>query len=148
MALSNDPTTTDHLSRIVQNWNKGEEDRYKLNDSDFVFSAPIVNPKPLVAPGGNTIVEARTLATSSKIGISHIYYDRVNLAELPSPPLITKNQNTTIADVVAQLNDYYGLYIVADDYDTTASVAGSSVTITAKATSYMFIGQVTLTFAA
>ena len=146
MALSTDPNTTDALSRIVQLYNADELPDNQLNDAEFSFSNPSVNTDTNKSPR-NTLVVASAYATSGKIGKTRIYYNRQSLADLPSPPTIVIAANTTLADVVAQLNDYYGLNIVAADYDTTASVAGTSVTIVAKATSYLFIGQITLTFA-
>lgn len=146
MALSTDPNTTDALSRIVQLYNVDELPVNQLNDNDFSFSTPSVNTDMNKSPR-NSVVVASAYAVSGKIGKTRIYYNRQSLSDLPSPPLIVKDVNTTLADVVDQVNDYYGINLIAADYDTGASVSGSTVTLVAKATSYLFIGQVVLTFA-
>lgn len=145
MPLSTDPLTTDALSIIVLNYNKDEQPNRQLNDVDYSFSAPSVNSN-LQISAKDTVVTASPFATSGKYGKTSIYYNRLKLSDLTSPPPIVKNINTTMADVVNQINSYYGINMVEADYVPVSDLTGTNVTLVARATSYLFIGQVTLTF--
>lgn len=150
MALSTDPTTQDALSMIVQSYNKQVVDpTLHLNDLDFVFEDPIPRPVNDTFYDTNTILNAKPIATSGKVGMASVYYDRIDLALLDGDvkPTLTRDGNTTLADILTQINEYYQFNLVARDVPLNTVITGPTVTIAATTISYMFIGQVTFTFA-
>lgn len=142
MAIDLSPTTQDALSLIVQNYNQGLDPALHLDDTDFVFNAPMVNPD--VAYARNTRLYAKPTAISGKYGRVTIYYNRIDLTAIGAKPIITRGAATMMADIVPLLNDFYGINLVATDYNNVALPAqGGGLTqaiLTATVGSLMFIG--------
>lgn len=136
------PTTQDGLSLIIQNFNNGLDPSLRIDDTNFVFEAPISNPEPAVLK--NTRMYVRPIAISGRYGRVSIYYDRMDLTAVTDKPVITRGTNTLWSQVVPLINSYYGINIVAADYTDgplPAQVgAVMDVTLTMLPGSYMFIG--------
>lgn len=143
MAIDLSPTTQDALSRIVQNYNQGLDPALHLNDTDFVFDAPIVNPDAAVSLR-NTRLRAVPTAVSGKIGRASIYYNRVDLSAINDQPIITRGTATLVSHVVPMLNEFFGINIVAADYvdgPLPAQVGAlTPATLNATPVALLFIG--------
>lgn len=143
MAYDPSPTTQDGLSLIIQNFNNGLDPSLKIDDTNFTFDAPVVNPDTTESTK-NTRLYVRPVATSGRYGRVAIYYDRMDLSAVTDKPVITRGANTLWSQVVPLINAYYGINIVAADYTDGALPAqvGATmdVTLTVKPSSLVFIG--------
>lgn len=104
----------DSLSRIVQSYNAGMDPQLHLNDTDYIFDAPIVNPD--ATPATNTRMRVLPTATSGKYGRVSIYYNRIDASAIQANPIVTRGAATKFSDVVPMLNSFFGINLVAADY--------------------------------
>lgn len=133
----------DSLSRIVQSYNAGMDPALRLNDTDFIFDAPIVNPDTAFSQK-NTRLRALPIATSGKYGRVGIYYNRIDASAIQDKPIITRGAATQFSHVVPMLNSFFGINIVANDYvDGPLPVQAGALTqanLTMTPVSLLFIG--------
>ena len=143
MAYDPSPTTQDALSLIIQNFNNGLDPTLHLDDTNFLFDAPIVNPD--ADSTKNTRLYVRPVAISGRYGRVAVYYDRIDLTAVTDKPVITRGAATLWSQVVPLINQYYGINIVAADY-TDGPLPAQVGTITdvplaVTNSSLMFIGS-------
>lgn len=145
MAYDPSPTTQDALSIIIQNFNNGLDSDLHIDDTNFVFNAPVVNNNAVY--NKNTKLIAMPIATSGKYGRAEIYYNRMDVTQLPTAT-ISRGAGTKMADVIAKINDNYGINIVAADYENDNLPANGTAVLRIKSTSLAFLNNLTFTLTA
>lgn len=147
MPFDTDPQTQDMMSRIALQYNQGLPVEKQINDTDFVYDAPLAHT-PDATSAKNTLLIARPIATSGKYGLIRIYYDRIDVSNLPAHPGVARDGNTTRADVINAINTYYGINLTTNDYVAGFDITGANATIVMQASSIGFINQITVPFLA
>lgn len=146
MAYDPSPTTQDALSIIIQNFNNGLDPSLHLDDTNFVFDVP--TPNPDVAYSQNTRLFAMPTAVSGRYGRAVIYYDRMNLAAMPTAATVSRGSATKMSGIIAQINSFYGINLVAADYEDDNLPVNGAATLRIKSGSLLFINNLPFTLTA
>ena len=113
--------------------------------SEFTFSDPEAITIP--TPTRNTMIKLAPLAASGYYGVRKVYYNRIHVSEL-GQIVVSRGAATRVSDLLAQINEKYGVYIQPTDiYDglLPAEVSGETevqVTLNFRPSSIIFYGGV------
>lgn len=139
MSLDLSPITQDALSVIVQNYNALVGSARAINDTDYSFGVPTRN---LAADDPRTTFLLVTpLNFSSTAGRTRILYNRIDLTPLAPAQVYLSAGMTTVASVIPQINDSYGILLVAADYvNEPLGEVGVVSEVTLRDASLLFVG--------
>jgi len=132
------------------------ENGLDLSVDDIVFGPPQVPTKDedvAKANGHNSMVRLQALATASAIGYTTVYYDRIDFADLFTPPdgnsplrvPARLDSVFTTHQVLELINQFYGLRLRPSDVeDATINRSNWQVLLKATPTSLGWIGEQTV----
>ena len=123
----------------VYNYDLTANGRPTVNPAEFEMSAPAAYSGPRSPQ--NTVIYLSPLPTSPNIGLSTIYYNRLNLSVVTTLR-VTKGSATNLATILPLLNIELGIVFATTDFqDVALPAVGSSFTLTATPSNILLLGS-------
>ena len=145
MAIIFSATSPEALALIVAHYNALVPAAKHLSVTDFVFDAPVVDPRPNSPK--NTLLVARPLATSGKYGAVRLHYNRMALSQNIQPTMGKAISQVLSAQAfIAHLNTQLNVAMSAEDFEPFSLPPYEdglqfTVTLTAKPNAYLWQGS-------